>query len=54
MLDQEPTPSAPAQVERPSKPSRSSGSDHHRAPEIVDPLSGGVNDSVRLYLQEIW
>ncbi len=53
VLDQEPSPASPAEIERPSKPSRSSHSDHHRHPEIIDPLSSGVNDSVRLYLQEI-
>jgi RNA polymerase primary sigma factor len=53
VLDQEPPSSAPVEVERPHKPSRSSHADHHRTPEIIDPLSSGVNDSVRLYLQEI-
>ncbi|MGA7671149.1 MAG: RNA polymerase sigma factor RpoD [Nitrolancea sp.] len=52
VLDQEPPSSAPAEIERPSKPSRSSA-DHHRASEIIDPMASGVNDSVRLYLQEI-
>jgi len=53
VLDQEPPTSPPAEVERPGRPARSASSDHHRTPEIIDPLSSGVNDSVRLYLQEI-
>jgi RNA polymerase primary sigma factor len=53
VLDQEPPSSAPAEVERPTKVSRPSSTDHHRPTEIIDPMASGVNDSVRLYLQEI-
>ncbi len=53
VLDQEPSSNAPAEVERSAKPSRSNSYDHRRTPEIIDPMSSGVNDSVRLYLQEI-
>jgi RNA polymerase primary sigma factor len=53
VLDQEPVAASPVPVDRPGKVSRVSSIDHHRTPEIVDPLAGGVNDSVRLYLQEI-
>ncbi len=53
VLDQEPPSSPPAEVERRTKSSRGSSIDHRRTPEIVDPMASGVNDSVRLYLQEI-
>ena len=53
VLDQEPPSNSPVEVERPARAARSSSVDHHRHAEIIDPMASGVNDSVRLYLQEI-
>jgi RNA polymerase primary sigma factor len=53
VLDQEPTTAPPAAVERPAKHPRVTSVDRYNNPEVADILAGGVNDSVRLYLQEI-
>jgi RNA polymerase primary sigma factor len=53
VLDQEPVSAPPAAVERHAKHSRATSVDRYNNPEVVDLLAGGVNDSVRLYLQEI-